>query len=175
MEKLFYTDKAAFDSSTSAVQYLLERYFQLPNARICKTQNGKPYLQGNPLYFSVTHSKDKLFIAFSSEPCGIDCEPLNRSVNYLPIIRTYPLEEQTEIRDINGFLHSWTARESYVKYIGERIAVKHKALGYFGGRLYDNGVEVDIPLTFLTVENHLLCVCSPLSFASATIEEFSMQ
>ena len=41
---------------------------------ILREEKGKPYIEGNPLYISISHSGDFAAIAIESKPVGIDVE-----------------------------------------------------------------------------------------------------
>ena len=41
---------------------------------IKRNENGKPYVSGNPVYFSISHSAGRAMIALSDKPVGIDLE-----------------------------------------------------------------------------------------------------
>ena len=41
---------------------------------ILRTENGKPCLEGAPLFFSVSHSGDKALIVICDRPVGADLE-----------------------------------------------------------------------------------------------------
>ena len=47
---------------------------------ISRTDRGKPYFPGNPLYFSISHTPLHAFCALSPAPIGIDAEETARIV-----------------------------------------------------------------------------------------------
>ncbi len=169
MEKIFYTEANAFPSSTQAIEYILKTYFDIPNARIVKSENGKPYLE-NPkyrLFFSVSHTKNKLFIAFSDENIGLDAEVLSREVDLPLLLRRFPVEERKEIQSTSDFLRHWTARESAIKWLGGTLASDLKKLSFIKDRLCYDGIDIPVPLVFLEIEGHILALCGERDFTRA--------
>ena len=41
-------------------------------------ERGKPYFEGHPIHFSITHTPNPVFCALSHRPIGIDAEELDR-------------------------------------------------------------------------------------------------
>ena len=163
MEKIFYTNKCNYPSSEEAVKYLLKEYFGIANAEIVKNENGKPYLvQQNdlPLFFSISHTKDWLFIAFSRNNIGIDAECMDRKVDYQPIVKKFSLNEQKEIQTTPDFLHHWTAKESAIKWLGGSIAKDLNSLSFINGKLAYKGEQLPVKITFKNFENILLAICA---------------
>ena len=94
---------------------------------ILKDKMGKPYLEGNPLHFNVSHSGEYLAIAISKYPVGIDIqEPkLIKDGMFRKVVQ--PEEECLIGEDRQkDFLRLWTLKESFVKAEGKglRIALK---------------------------------------------------
>ena len=172
MEKIFYTDKHAFPSSSEALQTVFSRYFGIENAEIQRTKNGKPYLLDKyGLFFSVSHTKTLLFIGVSDAEIGIDAEALSRETDYLTVLKKFPLEEQAEIQSKTDFLRHWTAKEAAVKYLGGTLAKDLKALSFIRGKLcYCDKALPDICEKEL--ENTLLSVCAKRNFSNAEIIRF---
>ena len=94
---------------------------------ILKDKMGKPYLEGNPLHFNVSHSGEYLAIAISKYPVGIDIqEPkLIKDGMFRKVVQP---EEECLIGENRqkDFLRLWTLKESFVKAEGKglRIALK---------------------------------------------------
>ena len=59
---------------------LLEQLYGGPLPEIRRTKLGKPYFVDSPLHFSVSHTKNYVFVALSDKPIGIDAEELNRDI-----------------------------------------------------------------------------------------------
>ncbi len=170
MEKIFYTDVSKFPTSERAVTFLLEKYFQITDGKIYRTESGKPYLQhGKRLFFSVSHTKTTLFIAFSTENVGIDAESLSRSANYAAIVKKFPIEEREEITDERVFLRHWTVKESAVKWLGGTIAQDLKKLSFVKNSLRYENLEIPVHILTKEVDGHILSVCAEKDFSAADI------
>ena len=163
MIKVFYADKTKYPNSKTAIQHLLTLYFQIENAEILKTENGKPYLQtldNANLFFSVAHTKEYLFIAFSDKNIGIDAENLTRLTNYQAIIKKFTPEEQNQIQSNSDFLQYWTAKEATIKWLGGTLAFDLKKLVFYNGHMYHNETTLPIFVHFKKFNTHIICICS---------------
>ena len=173
MEKIYYTDKCAFVDTDSAIRYLLSEFYALKDARILRTENGKPILDGTPFFLSVSHTKDRLFIALSRDNVGLDAEDIQRVVDYSPIVKKFKPEERGEIRCTEAFLRHWTAKEAAVKWLGGTLARDLYKLDYIGGKMRYGELELPAKFTFLRFGECLLCVCGERDFEEAELIEFS--
>lgn len=106
--------------------------------KILKTANGKPYIEGTPLHFSLSHSGERGIIALSDKPIGVDLEIFKYKLRK-SVIKRFSAREQTEIADERDFLRHWTVREAYVKLHGLTLAETWKHIEFFGGKLYFDG------------------------------------
>lgn len=111
---------------------------------ILRTECGKPYIEGNPVYFSLAHCEDTAVIAIASNPVGIDLELIRERKFFAVLSRFTP----REIDDISGstvsFLKNWVAKEAYIKMTGGTLARDLKRLEFYGGKLYFNGVQKSV-------------------------------
>lgn len=84
-------------------------------------EGGKPYLEGNPVHFNVSHS-GLLWLCMAGEaPCGIDIQQ-EKDCSYEKIAaRHFNEDEQNYIKreGLSGFFRLWTMREAYGKYTGQ--------------------------------------------------------
>lgn len=169
MEKIFFAESSAFPTSISAVERILSTHFGMANAQICRTENGKPYLNNpeKPLFFSISHTKTGLFIAFSSENVGLDAEIIDRNVHYQPILSKFPFAEREEITSTEDFLQHWTVKESAVKYLGGTLAHDLAKLSYVNGVLRYDRLELPLRVTTLRFQGHILSVCGERDFSNA--------
>ena len=126
--------------------------------KISKTENGKPYIEGNPLFFSVSHSKSKAIIALCDKPVGVDMEVITDR-KYNAVISRLCAEETDEIKTLTDFLKHWTVREAYIKMSGYTIAEKFKLLKYVNGKLYDEKKEAGCEITVKTGGEYVYAVC----------------
>ena len=168
MEKIFYAERSAYPTSEHAIKRVLTEYFALPNAKIIRNENGKPYLEnGKSLFFSITHTAERLFIAVSDENVGIDAENLSRSVDFLPIVKKFSSAEREEIHSESDFLYHWTAKECAVKWLGGSIARDLLKLRFIKGKLSYGEIELPANLVFLQRDGILLAVCGERDFSNA--------
>ena len=58
-------------------KFILARYYNIPNAPICKSINGKPYIPGRKIHFNLTHSRSMTALAVGKKRVGFDCESLS--------------------------------------------------------------------------------------------------
>ena len=169
MEKIFYTDKHAFPSSSEALQAVFSQYFGIENAEIQRTKNGKPYLLDKyGLFFSVSHTKNLLFIGVSDAEIGIDAEALSRETDYSIVLRKFPLEEQAEILSNTDFLRHWTAKEAAIKYLGGTLAKDLKKLSFIRGKFHYCD-QVLPTICEKELEDTLLSICAKRDFSNAEI------
>ena len=162
MKKIFYTNKSAFASSAEALSVIFTHYLQIDDVIIEKTSNGKPFCKQSPtpLFFSVTHTKQMLFIAFSDCEIGIDAELTTRKIS--PSV----LKKLQTDNDTDG-LRLWTIKESAVKWLGGTIARDFKKLRYENGNVFYNNAPLPVLVTHFEKEGHLLSVCCEHNFENA--------
>ena len=129
------------------------------SCEIKRTENGKPYFEGNPLFFSITHSDDSALIATCDRPIGVDME-LIRLRNFDATLKRFSERERDEIgADTLKFLKNWTAKEAYIKMLGGTLAEDLKRLEYFDGELYCDGIKTDCELFCGTGDGFVYSVC----------------
>ena len=63
---------------------------------ILRTENGKPCLEGAPLFFSVSHSGDKALIVICDRPVGADLEIVKKR-KYSSVLARFAEQEKKEI------------------------------------------------------------------------------
>ncbi len=167
MEKIFYAEASAFPNSICAVREILSKHFGVSDGKIVRTECGKPYLQDAALHFSISHTRERLFVAFSDENVGIDAEPLSRESNIPLLLKKFPAQERTEIQSKEDFFKHWTTKEAAVKWLGGTLAHDLQKLAFVNGRLLYGELELPVRVTHLLFEGHALSVCSERDFSSA--------
>ena len=82
-------------------------------------ENGKPYLKSHPdFHFNISHSKEKLAVAISDTPIGIDIEKL-REPDFRVAKRFFTEREIGYVgNNPNRFFEIWTKKEAYLKFKG---------------------------------------------------------
>ena len=164
-------------SSLAVVEGILAEHFGIVNAKINRTTNGKPYIESpkRPLYFSVTHTKELLFIAFSDKNIGMDAELLNREVAFQSILRRFSTEEKEEIHSTEDFLRHWIVKESAIKWLGGTIAHDLEKLSYINGILRYEQADFPARITNRLFEKHILSICSERDFSNAQFVHYIIQ
>ena len=83
---------------------------------------GKPYFEGSPLHFSISHTKSHAFCAISSVPVGIDAEETDRKVNLkLGEKILSPAEFARWDGTAESLLRFWVLKEAAAKLTGEGL------------------------------------------------------
>ena len=173
MEKIFYTDKRTFSSSEETVEYLLRTYFYMKSVDLSRTENGKPFIKGNALYFSVAHTNNQIFVVFSDKNVGLDVELSNRNINFLPIIKKFSNSEQVEISSCEDFIRHWLVKEAAVKWLGGTLAHDLYKLDYVAQQLFYKQLPLPVRIVELAIENYRLCVCSEKQIENVEIIPFT--
>ena len=121
---------------------------------------GKPYIEGNPVFFSIAHSGEDGVILISDKQCGVDLE-VYKNRKFGALYNRLTERERAEIReDYKLFLKNWVAKEAYIKYLGGTVAWI-KRLEYAGGVLYFDGKKADCEITVDTCSDRAVyAVCT---------------
>lgn len=136
---------------------LLSRHIPAP-FEILRSPNGKPYVKGNPVHFSLSHSGDRGIIALSSSPVGIDLE-IFKHKSRQSVYSRFTERERGEISGEKDFLRHWTAREAYIKFLGLTVAEMWKRIEFFGGNILLDGEIQKIKLRFYDFYYGVAAVC----------------
>ena len=106
------------------IRKALEEHFGTKEFSLRISPSGKPYVEGNSIYFSYAHSDDILFYAISSRPVGADVERI-RTVSGDPARKICtPGEKEflSSAKDreewIDRFFYLWTRKEAVFKVEG---------------------------------------------------------
>ncbi|MGN0817490.1 MAG: 4'-phosphopantetheinyl transferase family protein [Candidatus Coproplasma sp.] len=109
---------------------------------ILRTANGKPYIEGDPLHFSLSHSRNHAVIAFCDKPIGIDLEFYDSARNVSHVLARFSGNERDEIGDCKPYFYiNWMIKEAYIKMTGGTLARDLKRLEYYNRKLYVDGKE----------------------------------
>ena len=98
--------------------------FDRNSAEISVGEKGKPYIDGFPVFFNVSHSGLMWVCMVGEEECGIDIQ-ISADIDvkkYEKIIARYFTENEKKFCDkygTDGFFRVWSHREAYGKYTGE--------------------------------------------------------
>ncbi|MBE6629550.1 MAG: 4'-phosphopantetheinyl transferase superfamily protein [Ruminococcaceae bacterium] len=117
---------------TRVVGYLLAVYAagQISPETVCEnwavTPNGKPYFEGSPVQFSISHTGTLVAVAVSkNHPVGLDIEKI-RPLREKFAARYFSEREQTEFANSDDpdttLIRLWTAKEAVGKYHGTGLS-----------------------------------------------------
>ena len=97
------------------------------NYGISQADNGKPYLCDIPLYFSLSHSGERVMCVLSDGKVGCDVQqirPISPTLaqrffhpDEISLLTAQPTEKAKE----SLFFRLWTKKESFVKFTGEGL------------------------------------------------------
>ena len=120
---------------------------------ILLSENGKPYVEGGDVFFSVSHSGKLAAIAVDSERVGLDAEKLPER-DFVKIANRYFLpNELSSVTGAREFARIWTRKEAYLKLTGEGLSGDLRAVDTMSTELSGRLVTFD-------PEGYALSVCS---------------
>ena len=115
------------------------------NIRLSYGPSGKPYLQDFPnLFFSLSHSENRVMCAVSFEEVGCDVEKI-KAANMPLAERFFCREEYDAIVSVppaerdEVFFRFWTLKESFIKNVGRGLSLP---LSEFSIQLRESGAAV---------------------------------
>ena len=157
MISLYYT--LSNRSSREFLAQVLSRFYSLPAADLRTGRHGKPYLESGPC-FSLSHSGSLCAVAVGDTPMGLDIETVRDIRPYARLLSSFTLREREEIGNgETAFFANWTAKESYIKYLGETLALARR-LAYYGGKLYRDEQPLPVFLTGGKIEDSVFTLCT---------------
>ena len=114
-------------------------------------KDGKPYIEGNPVYFNLSHSKEYAVCAISDVETGVDIEAI-RSADLKLAERFFASEETAYLKSVSPdsvdaeFTRLWTLKESFIKAQGKGIGIGLNSFSVtdFNGNIKSVEYEDDI-------------------------------
>ena len=107
------------------LRQLVEDYTGQPMPEIYVEKLGKPYFLGNPVYFSISHTKKRVFCVLSDRPVGLDAEELTREVNPKlaeKVLSPAEYAQYAKAQDKNrALLTFWVLKEAAAKCTGRGL------------------------------------------------------
>jgi len=130
-----------------------------PEAEILTEENGRPYVKGNPVFFSISHTGNALVMAVDSHPVGIDIE-LMKARNFAKLSSWFFKES---ISDREAFYTHWTRFEAGLKLAGltlfSKAVLKPECLysEVFGDCMLSvaSNHMITIPLPLINIEHSM--------------------
>ena len=129
-----------------------------PNAEILVEKNGRPYIKGNSVFFSMSHAGDLFVMAVDAYPVGIDAELMKE--RDFARLSSWFFKEQITVREV--FYRRWTQYEASLKLAGLHLfsknapAPKHICSetmdNYMLSVASDHGVYLPLTVTSLDLE-----------------------
>ncbi|MEG0918364.1 MAG: 4'-phosphopantetheinyl transferase superfamily protein [Anaerovoracaceae bacterium] len=110
---------------TKAIKsYIKDNNISVKNdIEILRDNMGKPYIEGKPFHFSVTHSGEMALVVISDSNIGIDLqERLPKDIEGLA--ERFFSEKEAHHIDLwgdDGFLDIWVRKEALTKYLGSSL------------------------------------------------------
>lgn len=106
------------------VSHEVSRRTGIPRDKIRYTHGtfGKPYLEGNALQFSLSHTAGAVCAAFSGEEVGVDIERRDRHVSSRISERILSAAEKPLVTSPEDLLRLWVQKEAFLKRLGTGIA-----------------------------------------------------
>lgn len=130
---------------------------------------GKPYLNGQNIFFNISHSGKYVICATAGEEIGIDIQKSVRCAANTANRFFHP-DEQLYIKSLPAadrpaaFLRLWTLKESYIKALGKGIAnmLRSFSVKFEGKTAYvcSGGRQAPYFFAQYTVDGYFAAVCS---------------
>lgn len=152
MITVYYTQTEC-DSLSYLIKLFREKY-SISFDALCFGEHGKPYLEGTPLHFNLSHSGKLLAVAVSDLEVGIDVQERTEKGYPFLRMRLTPAEREED------FFRLWTAKEAYVKLRGTTLAHTLFSLEYKKGKLHENGTPLSVFLSHSELLGCAVTVCA---------------
>lgn len=117
--------------------WLMRQYgLQLKDLKLQYNSYGKPYLEiEKPIYFNISHAKDRVVCAIDEKEIGVDIEKQRHNDDILDIAKrffhedeyNFLLKQKSDQEQEKCFYQLWTAKESYIKWVGKGLALPLKS------------------------------------------------
>lgn len=126
---------------------------------------GKPSIKGNDRFnYNISHSGNWVTCAVSSFDVGIDIEKVDSSVDIEIASKYFTDDEIQEIHraedKLSTFFHYWTAKESYLKFLGKGLTIPLDSFFIFGNSVIVNGISLGVRLHFFSkIVGYKIAVC----------------
>lgn len=129
----FSRDARRFSATRGWLRLVLGAELAVPPGSVRLTEDGaKPRLANRTgPHFNVSHASELALIAVSSDPVGVDVEPVEHSRFDLGMVELACTAAEAEALDrlpvghrALAFLRLWTAKEAYLKATGDGLSVE---------------------------------------------------
>jgi 4'-phosphopantetheinyl transferase len=140
-------DRLLYATAHLALRRLLAGYLGVPPAGIgfvrgvcpgCGERHGRPGLPGDPLHFSLSHTRGLILVGVAAEPVGVDVERVVGAATAEVCAAAFHPAERAELDGLAPaerparFARLWTRKEAYLKGLGtglrrDLLALHHAA------------------------------------------------
>ena len=117
------------DNAYELLHSMLKEHFGIENPQILKTENGKPYVNNEGVFFSISHTHGLVAVAVADSPVGIDCELIIKkskedAKRFSARFFTQGEFDYLSEKDFNSleFFKLWTAKEAVIKKRGSNMS-----------------------------------------------------
>lgn len=156
-------DKLRCIAADALLRHALAQTLQITDYTIATGPFGKPYLRDREdFHYNISHSGRWVVIAYGTTPVGIDVEKFRTNVKKNVIAsRSFTDAEQAylscgdEVLRTKRFFQIWTAKESYLKYLGTGL---HRSLSSFS--VLPDPPEPDLHFHSIPLPDHYMTLCS---------------
>lgn len=93
-------------------KFIAKHFYKMDNLDIV-IKNNKPFFNGGRLFFSVSHSKDVVLVAFNNSNIGADVEYICERKSFKSIMKRFG--EVVENPTVLDFYSFWTLHEAEIK------------------------------------------------------------
>jgi 4'-phosphopantetheinyl transferase len=130
----------------------------------CDASN-KPYIE-NGFKFNISHSANRVVVAFSTEEIGIDIEENKEHTELDDILSYFHIDEQKLIKASDNlhetFLKAWTRKEAYLKASGEGIVngLADQNCMQDVVQLFNQSYQLE---TTQEIDGYIISICAPIN------------
>ncbi len=96
------------------IDRILKEVYKIENRSLVTKENGKPELENQDKYLSISHSGEYIVLGFSDSKCGVDIEKI-KPRNYKKISEKMGFKSSS----LEEFYLNWTKYEAEYKLDGE--------------------------------------------------------
>ena len=117
--------QSGHEAGRRLLRELVEGYTGEPMPEIQLEKLGKPFFPGNPVHFSISHTRNRVFCVLADRPVGLDAEELTREVNpklAQKILSAPEYAQYAQSADKNrALLTFWVLKEAAAKCTGQGL------------------------------------------------------
>ena len=146
-------------SSADFLRKILSDQYGISVTEIKRTKNGKPYIENDRVFFSISHSHELLTIALSENPVGIDIEKISERKAYHALYNRLTEEEKREIQSTENFFRLWTKKESFIKLNGLTLSA-YPDISIQNNTLYFQNKQQSVFFSSGTIGRYVFSLCS---------------